>query len=28
MAKLIIDIETVGENFEEMDDVSKDVLTH
>lgn len=28
MSKLIIDIETVGENFDEMDDTSKEVLTH
>jgi len=27
MSKLIIDIETVGENFDEMDNVTKEVLT-
>jgi hypothetical protein len=27
MSKLIIDIETVGENFDEMDETTKDVLT-
>lgn len=28
MSKLIIDIETVGENFDDMDDISKEILTH
>ncbi len=28
MSKLIIDIETVGENFDEMDDTTKEILTH
>jgi len=28
MPKLVIDIETVGENFEEMDEITKESLTH